>query len=143
MPVKLALLALLAIGGWSAARRGDEFTIAALFGLASTATLLISPLSWAHHYMLWLPGLLLIPAWLWRAGQLRGAGFGHGSLRAGDRPLSVARLDGGAGLLGLGTTAWFLAAAVAMDRATRCAAAGERADSGSAIDSEAAARHAA
>jgi hypothetical protein len=112
MPARFGLLAILLIGGWKAARRGDALDVAAAFGLASTVTLLISPLSWAHHYLLWLPGLLLVPPWLWRGGRTRlaatlaiaacGLMIGHYLL-----------LDwtGRAGLLGLGTTAWFLVSA--------------------------------
>lgn len=111
-PAKLALLALLLIGGWKAARRGDALDQAVVFGLASTATLLVSPLSWAHHYLVWLPALLLVPAWLRRAGRTHLAA----RLAVSACLLMTAHyflLDwtGRAGLLGIGTTAWFLIAA--------------------------------
>jgi hypothetical protein len=111
-PARFALAALLLIGGWKAARRGDPLDMAAMFGLASTATLLISPLSWAHHYLVWLPGLLFVPAWLWRGERRRLAA----TLAISACALATAHyllLDwtGRAGLLGLGTTAWFLIAA--------------------------------
>jgi Glycosyltransferase family 87 len=109
---RLALSALLLIGGWRAGRHGDPLDVAAVFGLAATATLLLSPLSWAHHYLIWLPGLLVVPTWLWRARRVRLAVV----LAIGPCVLIIAHyalLDwaGRAGLLGLGTTAWFLAAA--------------------------------
>jgi Glycosyltransferase family 87 len=112
IPARFGLLALLLIGGWKAARRGDSLDLAAMFGLATTATLLVSPLSWAHHYLLWLPGLLLVPAWLWRGERGRLAA----TLAIASCGLMIAHyllLDwtGRAGLLGLGTTAWFLVAA--------------------------------
>ena len=112
IPARFGLLALLLIGGWKAARRGDSLDLAAMFGLATTATLLVSPLSWAHHYLLWLPGLLLVPAWLWRGNRGRLAA----TLAIAACGLMIAHyllLDwtGRAGLLGLGTTAWFLVAA--------------------------------
>jgi hypothetical protein len=107
-----AIVLLLAIGAWRAARYGDRLDIAAVFGLAATATLLLSPLSWAHHYLIWLPGLLVFPAWLWRSGRIRLAKI----VAIAPCVLMVAHyalLDwaGRAGLLGLGTTAWFLTAA--------------------------------
>jgi hypothetical protein len=111
-PAKVALLLLLLIGGWKAARRGDALDRAAAFGLATTATLLISPLSWAHHYLVWLPGLLFVPAWLWRGRRT------HLATAVAIAPcvLMTAHyllLDwtGRAGLLGLGTSAWFLVTA--------------------------------
>ncbi len=112
VPAKGALLLLLLIGGWKAARRGDALDIAAAFGLATTATLLISPLSWAHHYLVSLPGLLFVPAWLRRGRRT------HLATAVAIAPclLMTAHyllLDwtGRAGLLGLGTTAWFLVTA--------------------------------
>jgi hypothetical protein len=110
-PVRLALLALLVIGGWRTARRGGDLEMAAMFGLSSTLTLVISPLSWAHHYLLWLPGLLLVPAWQWQAGRTGKAK----ALAISACGLMVAHyllLDwtGRAGVLGLGTTIWFIVA---------------------------------
>jgi hypothetical protein len=111
-PAKMALLVLLLVGGWKAARRGDALDLTARFGLASTATLLISPLSWAHHYLVWLPGLLFVPAWLWRGRRTRLAA----AVAIAPCLLTMAHyllLDwtGRAGLLGLGTTAWFVVTA--------------------------------
>jgi hypothetical protein len=108
-PAKLAVLIVLLIGSWKAARRGDVLDMAAMFGLASTATLLISPLSWAHHYLVWLPGLLFVPAWLWRSRRTRPAAMLAISA-CGLMTAHYLLLDwtGRAGLLGLGTTAWFL-----------------------------------
>jgi hypothetical protein len=108
---RLAILSLLVIGGSRAARNGDSLDVAAVFGLAATATLLLSPLSWAHHYVIWLPGLLVVPAWLWRARRVRLAQV----LAIAPCLLIVAHyalLDwaGRAGLLGLGTSVWFLTA---------------------------------
>ncbi len=107
-----ALLLLLAIGAWRAARYGDRLDIAAILGLAATATLLLSPLSWAHHYLIWLPGLLVVPAWLWRSGRGRLAKV-SAIAPCVFMVAHYALLDwaGRAGLLGLGTTAWFLTAA--------------------------------
>jgi hypothetical protein len=105
------LLLLLAISAWHAARRGDQLHIAAVFGLAATATLLLSPLSWAHHYLIWLPGLLVVPAWLWRSRRTLIAKT-LAIAPCGLIIVHYALLDwaGRGGLLGLGTTAWFLTA---------------------------------
>ncbi len=67
--VKCALTFLLLAVAWRSARRNDSLELAALFGLACVLTLIVSPLSWAHHYLLWLPGLLLVPCWLCARGK--------------------------------------------------------------------------
>ncbi|HEV3417456.1 MAG TPA: hypothetical protein VG056_11600, partial [Pirellulales bacterium] len=130
---RFALLALLLIGGWKAARHGSSLDMAAIFGLASTLTLVISPLSWAHHYLLWLPGLLLVPAWQWQAKRRRMAK----ALAISACGLMVAHyllLDwtGRAGLLGLGTTVWFVVAARSAARGDLITAESHQASSGAA-----------
>jgi hypothetical protein len=132
-PARFALLALLLIGGWKAARHGSSLDMAAIFGLASTLTLVISPLSWAHHYLLWLPGLLLVPAWQWQAKRRRMAK----ALAISACGLMVAHyllLDwtGRAGLLGLGTTVWFVVAARSAARGDLITAESHQASSGAA-----------
>jgi hypothetical protein len=80
-----------------------------IFGLASLGILLVSPLSWGHYYVFALPAGLFVPLWLRRHG------FSFMAL------LSAATLPvltcshyalkpwcGPIGLLGLGTTLWFL-----------------------------------
>jgi hypothetical protein len=115
MVVRLGLLALLAAVGWRAARRGTALDLAAAYGAACIATLLVSPLSWAHHYLIAAPGLLAVPLWYWQQERLRFAKSlafsGCGLLWA-----HYLLLDwtGRAGLLGIGTTIWFLAAAIGM-----------------------------
>jgi hypothetical protein len=114
---RIALLGLLLVAGYHAAKRGDPLSIAATFGLAAMLTVLISPLSWAHHYVIWLAGLWLVPMWLWRDGRQKFAQW----LLVSACCLSVAHyvaLDwaGRVGLLGIGATAWFIVASVAIAR---------------------------
>jgi hypothetical protein len=113
--VRLGLLVLLSAVGWRAARRGGALDVAAAYGAACIATLSISPLSWGHHYLLAAPALLTVPLWYCRQGRLRFA-----------KSLAISACGvlwvhyffqdtaGRAGLLGLGTTIWFLAAAIGM-----------------------------
>jgi hypothetical protein len=117
MSVRLGLLILLTVVGWRAAKRGAALDLAAAYGAACVATLLVSPLSWGHHYLIAAPGLLFVPLWYWRQGRI---GFAK-SLAISACGLLCAHyllLDwtGRAGLLGLGTTVWFIAAAIGMLR---------------------------
>jgi hypothetical protein len=122
--IRLGLLGLLAAVGWRAARRGTALDLAAAYGAACVATLLVSPLSWAHHYIIEAPGVLLVPLWFWQRGAQRAATMlavsACGLMWAHYLLLDVA---GRAGLLGLGTTVWFIAAAVGMLRDHSAAAA--------------------
>jgi hypothetical protein len=125
------LVLLLLVGGWRIARDGDMPGIVAFFGLACTATLAISPISWGHHYVMWLPGLVFVPLWLW-----------HNERRALAIALSESAcvlvlahyvvLDhaGRVGLLGIGTTLWLIAGTVSIGWARRGDAAVELAIAG-------------
>jgi hypothetical protein len=109
--VKALLAVLLLAVVWRAARLNELLEIAAVSGLACTLALIVSPLSWAHHYLLWLPALVTIPCWLWQSGHARWAK----RLAIAPCVLMVVHyvlLDwsGRAGVLGLGTTVWFIAA---------------------------------
>ncbi len=84
MAVRLGLLVLLAAVGWRAAVVGTTLDIAAAFGMACIASLLVSPLSWAHHYPVALPGLLAVPIWQWRRGAVRMAKWLAGGACARD-----------------------------------------------------------
>src|SRR5262249_33561827 len=93
-----------------AALRNDRLLMANAFGLACMLTLLISPLSWVHHYVLWLPALWFVPLWLWQRGSHRAsyavALAACGLVWAHYLFLQTA---GRVGLLALGATAWFIA----------------------------------
>jgi hypothetical protein len=83
---------------------------AATYGLACLATLLVSPLAWGHYYVFLLPAVLFVPVWLGR----RVGPTTVGAMAAFPAVLTLAHylaipLTGPLGLLGLGTTAWFLA----------------------------------
>ncbi len=109
--IAATLVFLLLVGAWRVCRLGDIVGLIAFFGLACTATLLVSPLSWGHHYVMLLPAAIFVPYWhlqrsnlttaRWLAGSLCGLTLTHYLL------MDVA---GRLGVLGLGTTVWFVAA---------------------------------
>jgi len=107
---RLAILALLATFGVRMGRRCDRTGMAAGFGLACVATLVISPVARAHYFMLWLPAVIVVPIWLWRHERRRAA------LTLAATPAILTLLHylalptmGRLGVLGFGTTFWFLA----------------------------------
>jgi hypothetical protein len=115
--VRLVLLALLAAVGWRAATAGTKLDLAAGFGMACTASLLVSPLSWAHHYPVSLAALLAVPLWQWRHGWTAMAkGLAAGACALMWTHYLLLDWAGRAGVLGLGTTAWFILAGVWMLR---------------------------
>ena len=113
--VRAFLLLLLLTAGWATARRGDPLAMSAAFSLACMLTLLISPLSWAHHYVLWLPAVWLVPLWLWREDR---RSLSVGLLVAASSLVWIHYLflpvAGRIGLLGVGATVWFTIATAAM-----------------------------
>ena len=101
--------------GWRVAARGDAAGLGAMFGLACAATLVVSPLSWAHHYVLWLPALVFVPYWMWQNNRRAKAI----ALAEAACVLVVSHyvlLDhaGRVGLLGIGTAIWYVAATVSV-----------------------------
>jgi len=90
-------------------RKKDSLDQATAYGLACCATLLVSPLSWGHYYMAEAPAALLVPIWLLRRGRSMQA-----KVVAVIPPVLswsyylAMPYTGGLGLLGLGTTVWFL-----------------------------------
>lgn len=69
LTVSLALLAL-AVAAWAAStRRGDATASAAGWSLACAVTCLVTPIAWTHHYVLFIPAVLLVPVWLHRRGR--------------------------------------------------------------------------
>ncbi len=113
LATKLLLSALLAGAIWAACRASDPRFLAVAFALSCLATLVVSPLSWGHHYTLLLPAALLAPALLdWQR-----RGWSTRLFAATPLTLVLAHyllLDwtGRAGLLGMGISAWFAVATV-------------------------------
>jgi len=96
-------------------RRDDPAGQVAGFGLACVGMLLLSPVAWSHYYMTLIPGVLAVPLWL----DLRGHPWGARVSAATPAALVLAHylakpLFGPLGLLGLGTSAWFLASSAAL-----------------------------
>jgi alpha-1,2-mannosyltransferase len=84
LPVGLPLAAVVAVAGLAlaaaAARRGDE---ALGFSLCAITGLLVSPISWTHHWVIAIPalpvaGLAVYRAY--RAGNMAAAGLGHAGI---------------------------------------------------------------
>jgi hypothetical protein len=118
--VRLALVGVLLIFGARMGGRDDEAGHAAGFSLACVVTLIVSPLARTHYFMLWLPAVIAPPIWLWRH-QRRWAALTVATVPA---ILTLSHylampIMGRLGVLGLGTTIWFLATA-------RCILATER-----------------
>ena len=125
--IRAMLMLLLAACGWWLMRRGGPLEQATSFGLACAATLLISPLSWGHHYIILLPAALFVPLWFWENGSHRTAMVGAavpGALSF----LHYTLLDfaGRIGVLGIGTTLWFIGACLIVLASCRRGSRGRR-----------------
>jgi alpha-1,2-mannosyltransferase len=86
MPLWLPLAAAVAVTGLAlaaaAGRSGDE---AAGFGLCAVTGLLISPISWTHHWVIAIPALLVAGTAVsgaWRAGKTAAARLGAAAIAA-------------------------------------------------------------
>ena len=108
---RVLILLLLLAAGLCLAGGGDLLGISATLGLACVAALLISPISWGHHYVQLLPGTLFITAWF----HMRG--FVKLSVLLAIIPVSLSLLHyialpyaGRFGLLAFGMTGWLLLA---------------------------------
>ena len=107
--VRAIVLVLLVVVSVGVSLRGDEMGQAATFGLACLATLSISPLAWAHYYVFALPVALCLPLWVRKQGHPVTARVLASSL-PGLIWIHYVLMSwcGAIGLLGLGTTIWFL-----------------------------------
>jgi hypothetical protein len=109
------LVMVLLIAGWRVANRGDMGGIVALFGLACMATLLVSPISWGHHYVVWLPALVFVPFWMWNNDRRALAiGMAESALVLTAAHYILLDHAGRVGLLGIGTTIWYLVATISL-----------------------------
>jgi hypothetical protein len=105
------ILTLLLAVGLAVGRRKANVDQATAYSLACWATLLVSPLSWGHYYMVELPALLCVPLWLSGRGMLRLARVVAAIPPVWSWSYYLAMpYTGGFGLLGLGTAAWYLGA---------------------------------
>ncbi|MEX2139784.1 MAG: glycosyltransferase family 87 protein [Pirellulales bacterium] len=135
----VALLVLLVFAGWGIALRGDVATVAALFGLACTASLAVSPISWGHHYVMWLPGLVFVPHWLWQNGRRALAiGLAETACVLVIAHYLVLDHSGRVGLLGLGLTIWYVVGAISVCRSIRADLATDAPDNKTVLPGEAA-----
>jgi hypothetical protein len=109
--VRGVILVILAGFCLASGRRGRPLDLALGYALACAATLLISPIAWGHYYLIELPALLVVPLWLAAKGRHVGAGLSLvvPSVLAWPHYVWLKHVSW-TGLLGLGTTAWFLAA---------------------------------
>lgn len=108
----LALVALLAVA-FRAGTSGTPLLAGVALGLASVATLVVSPVARGHYFVLFLPAAIFVPLWLLQSGR-RGA-----AIRAAVVPCALVvahyallKYTGRIGLLGIGTTLWYFAACV-------------------------------
>jgi hypothetical protein len=92
-------------------RRARPLDLALGYALACAATLLISPIAWGHYYMIELPALVAVPVWLDRKGHPLAARLflAVPVVLAWPHYVWLSKVSW-TGLLGLGTTAWYLAA---------------------------------
>jgi hypothetical protein len=109
------VVGLLLAAGWRVARCGETAGIVAMFGLACAATLIVSPISWGHHYVLWLPALVFVPYWLWQCGRRTLAlGLAVAALALVLAHYLAMDHAGRLGLLGIGACLWYCTATIAV-----------------------------
>lgn len=114
LSVRCAVGGVMAVGAWGMSRRrcgdkrGDALGVAAGVALACTATLVLSPLSWGHYFVMHLPAMVLVPMWLLTRGWTRTAWALSilGALVSLAFYLGMAWLAGW-GVLGWGVTVWW------------------------------------
>jgi len=115
---RIASLALLLVFVFRAARFGQPIGRAATFGLACVATLVVCPVARGCYFALFLPAVVFISMWLVQLGRPRTA-YLLAVVPAVFVWLHYLLLSasGRIGLLGLGTTAWFLATCAVLNKA--------------------------
>jgi len=124
--ILLALSGLVIASGWRIGGRGRPLGTAAAFGLAAALSLVISPISWAHHFAILLPAVLFVPWWFHSRRRPATAaclavappvllGIHYLLIDTGwiELPFGLA-LVWVVGLLGVGTAVWCGAASVLM-----------------------------
>jgi hypothetical protein len=66
LAIRVLLCLLLIPVGWGLACRGSPLDIAAAFGMACAAMLIVSPVARGHYFMLELPAVLFVSLWMWK-----------------------------------------------------------------------------
>ncbi len=120
--VRLVAVGLLVAVGYRTARSQDKLGQAAVFGLACVLTLIVFAIARAHYYVLLLPAVTFVCLWLLRRDQWNwavGLAIVPGILVVGH--YAFLSVTGRIGLLGLGTTLWYVSASVRMLMADRSA----------------------
>lgn len=119
--VRITLLLALLLVGIRLGLKGDPaLAQAAAFGLACMALLVVSPVARNHYFSLAAPGVLFVPLWLARMGNIDRAHL----LAVVPGVLIVLQYAflpyvGRVGMLGLGTAGWLMAAMVWSVQASR------------------------
>lgn len=110
------LLLMLAASVWTLASAGNDRGVLPAAGLACCATLLVSPLSWGHHYLLWGPGVLFFGMWL--AAHAPRAALTMVLIPPVLTAIHYALVEqaGRVGVLGLGAAGWYMTACVLIAR---------------------------
>lgn len=110
LAVRLGAALLLVIAAIRAARVDDPLGLAAVFGLACVATLVIFTIARVHYFVLWLPAVTMVPLCLLERGHERLARWMAFSPVAMTMAHYVLMNQVGyIGLLGLATTTWYFA----------------------------------
>ncbi len=114
--VRALLAAFALVAALRAARRGVRGAFAG-FGLMCLATLVVSPVSWGHHFVMLVPAMIAVPAWLESRGRSMAA-FAFSALMAAAVILHYAAVDlaGRGGVLGLASAALLVAGGAALWR---------------------------
>lgn len=113
LAARLLLLTLLAWPVWTTARRQDRLGQAVTFGLACVATLVAAPIARGHYFMLLMPAVLLLPAWLMKANRPRAAKrVAYSALALVAAHYLALNIAGRLGVLGIGITCWYAAGIV-------------------------------
>jgi hypothetical protein len=130
-------LALLALGVRLGRMTGSRLNMATCFALACVTMLAVSPVARAHYFLLLAPAVLLVPLWLDRYGRPH-AGVAMAAIPPVLSILHYILLPyaGRIGLLGLGVTAWLLAAMVLIARTDYAMVRAARSSDGQCRESE-------
>lgn len=118
--LRFAACALLSIAAWRAGRSGEPLPLAAVFGLACVATLILSPIARVHYFVMLWPAVLFVPAWLLDLGRWRQAvAFAVAPAALVIVYYASIKSTGRVGMLGLGVTLWYTLACITLARHCR------------------------